>query len=450
MATNSLVCISEKRIFPIPSLNIVDTDFDHFLSSFNSATDYNKFFSGSQSIGTSPVEHVRPSQVHTSMQPRDVPSRSRAIACSLQDFDPYTSSRAGLLHFRGQPTSAAFQSTADPTSLDFQGNGTQNEHSPMFPYNFNGDFDSAALHRRRTPPLFPSIGKDASSTCSLASAPDTASTRRIERSSGTSEVLSGLLSLGAQNDVSPRRPQDLRKGIETCYESRRNCMTSALRILQKLHIPPSACLNLVDETSTSPASSQPRKTDSVLSTNRDVVRLMTGMLKCSCLSSSQIQLVLSIICGKLIAWYRAIIRNSPDDRPDACTDTDEQAPARSDSTLKAATGMTNERVLHQPFTVGEYSLDTGLESKIRAQVVSSELHQLEALVANLLGRIQEENPSGNNHVILSCASGKRSRSTSTMGSSGLSSAVQARLTAFLHRQLRDAKAESTAIATREV
>lgn len=311
----------------------------------------------------------------------------------------------------------------------------------MFLDNFNGDFDSAALHKGQTPPFIPLMAKDAFSTCSLASASGTASTRRTECSSSTtSDVLAGLFSSGPQYGVSPCGPQDLLKGIETCSESRRTCMTSALRILQALHIPPSACLSLADHISVSPASRQPRKTDSVLSTNRDVVRLMAEMLKCSCLCSSQIQLVLTIICGKLIAWYRAIIHNSPDDHPSACMDTDVQTPAHPDGTLNAAIGMHNERILHQPITVGEYSLDIGLESKIRAQVVSSELQQLEALVANFSGRIQEEDPNGHNF----------GRTNGTMSPSALSSALNARLTTFLQKKLRNAKAESTSIANREV
>lgn len=306
----------------------------------------------------------------------------------------------------------------------------------MFPDEFNGDFDSGALCIGQTPVF---MAKDASSNCSLASASGTASTCRTECSSSrTSDVLPGLFSSGPQYGVSPCGPQNLLKGIETCSESRRTCMKSAIRILQKLHIPPSACLSLDDYTSASPASRQPRKTDSVLSTNRDVVLLMAEMLKCSCLSSSQIQLVLTIICGKLIAWYRAVIRNSPEDHPNACTGSDEP-PAHPDGTLSPATGMHNERVLQQPITVGEYFLDICLDSKIRAQVVSSELQRLEALIAKFSRRIQEQNPNQHN---FGRTNGTRSWNTSTMSSAALSSStLNARLIKFLQKQLRDAKEE---------
>ncbi|MCJ1268836.1 hypothetical protein MMC22_008724 [Lobaria immixta] len=424
-----------------------ETDLDLFLSTFNPATaDYGKFPSDSQSIGISPVEHVRSSQVHMSVQPKDVTSRSSPMSYSPQDFAPYTS-----LHFRGQSTSAAFQSTSDPTAIVSQGYGTHREDSPMFSDDFIGDVDSAALHMGQPVSFFPFIAKNASTACSLASTSDTASTRHSECSSiRTSDVLSGLFSPGSEYGIRPRGPQNLLNGIKTCMESRRTCMTSALRILQTLHIPPCACLSLSDETSTSSANRQPRKTDSVLSTNREIMRLVAEMLKCSCLSSSQIQLVLTVICCKLITWYRAIISNSLDDHPDTCTETDVQTSAHPDGSLNTATGMIDERVVRQPFAVGEYFLDTSMESKIRAQVVSSELQQLEALVANLSGRMQEKNPSGNNHVIPGRTTKKRSRSTSTTCLSGLSSAAHARLTAFLHKQLRDVKAESTAIATKDI
>ncbi|MCJ1428319.1 hypothetical protein MMC29_006228 [Sticta canariensis] len=430
---------------------MTDPDFGHFLPAFNFTPDPNKFFSDSQSIGISPLEHVRHSQVHTPIQSGDGSSRSRAGSYPSRDFAPYSSSGAGSLPFRGQPISAAFPSTADPTTIDFQGYGMQSEHLPTLPDNFQVDFDSAALLLGQNPSFSPFTANDGSSTHSLASALNNASTGHPERSYSMASDVSGLFSPAHRYDVSPAVSLDLLKGIETCSESRRTCMTSAIRILQTLHIPSSACLSF-DGPSTSSASRQPRKTDSVLSANRDIVRLMAEMIKCSCISSSQLQLVLIIICNKLIAWYRAIIRNSPDDHPDVSTDRNVQSSTNPDGTLNAATSMTSERVLHQPFAVGEYSFDTGLESKIRAQVVSSELQQLEALVANLSGRIQEENPSGNNHnaVIRGHTRGKRSRSTSTIERSGFSSAVHTSLTTFLHTQLKDAKAESTAIATREV
>ncbi|MCJ1463027.1 hypothetical protein MMC07_001631 [Pseudocyphellaria aurata] len=243
----------------------------------------------------------------------------------------------------------------------------------------------------------------------------------MAQDSSSAGVRSGVFSPRPQHSVSPGGLQDLLKGNEKCSENRRTCMTSALKIVQTLHVPPSACLSLVGGTSTSSASRQPRKIDSVLSTGRDIVQLMTEMLKCSCLSSSQIQLVMSSICGKLIAWYRAMIRNSPEN------DRDGSGPDA------------NERVLHQPFKVGEYSVDTRLETKMRAEVVCSELKQLETFVASFLSRIQGNGAPGS-------SGGKRNQSSST-GSPGLSSGVHARLSAFLYKQLRDAKAESTAIAT---
>lgn len=417
---------------------MTDNDFDHFLSALNSTTDYNKPPSDSQSIGRSPAEHGRSSREHTSLQPRDLSTGSRTMSNSPLGFAPYPTSGARSLQSRGRPTSAAFQATADQTMTD----------SPIFPDNFNGQFDSPALYMGQTPSFLPFIPQDASSAGSLASGLDTTSVRYAKSSSSrTGDVRSGIFSPGPQQGVSPGGLQDLLKGIEKCSESRRTCMTSALRILQTLHISPSACLSLVGGTSTSSASRQPRKIDSVLSTNREVVRLMAEMLKCSCISSSQFQLVLSSICAKLIAWYRAIIRNTPANDPGVYTDAEGRTAAHPDGASNAATGVTDERVLHQPFTVGKYSFDACLETKIRAQVVCSELQQLETFVANFLGRIQREVSSP---AVLGQNSGKRSQGSSSIDSPGLSSGVHARLTGFLYKQLRDAKAECTAIATRDV
>ena len=425
---------------------MTESGFDSFLPGFDSVTDYNTFPFSSQSIGLSSAEHSQPSHAHTSIRPTDKPSRPRTSLWTPQDSAPCIPGGAGSSGSRDPSSKPGIQSTADQTSTVFESQGVHGQDPLVFPDGRNGYIDFGAVNTGPTPPSSPFMAaKDASSNASIASALDLPSTCDTEHSSsGYSSGLSDLRFSGPQSGVRFSRRQDPGKGIQTCSERRWTCMTSALEILQMLHIPPTACLFSVDTTSTSVVNRQPRKTDSVLSTNRNVLRLVGNMLECPCLSSSQIQLVLSIICIKLIAWYRAIIRSKPDDHQNACINTDQLDFTQSGG-QDATTGMANERVLHQPFSVGGYAFDTDLGTKIRTQLVLSELQQLEALIANFSGRVQEGKSIENNRADLGFTR-ERSQDAPQTYSSGLSSAVHASLIAYLQKQLQDAKAESIAIA----
>ena len=129
-----------------------------------------------------------------------------------------------------------------------------------------------------------------------------------------------------------------------------------------------------------------------------------------------------VICHRLLAWYRAVVRHFPDDRQDAGTNAD----------THNATDMAGEQVLHQHFAVGDYLFDACLERKIRAQVIASELQQLENVVVKLEVVLQKVDPISNH---------EKSQSTLKIDSPGLSNVVPARLTAHLHKQLRAIKVE---------
>ena len=47
--------------------------------------------------------------------------------------------------------------------------------------------------------------------------------------------------------------------------------------------------------------------EKVLATNKENVAGMTPILTCSCSGKSLVQLLLSIVCGNLIAWNSAMI-----------------------------------------------------------------------------------------------------------------------------------------------
>lgn len=212
-------------------------------------------------------------------------------------------------------------------------------------------------------------------------------------------------------------------------ESTRTCMSSALKILQTLHIPPRTCLWACDKNSIA-NSRQPRMIDSVLAANKEIVGLVSDMLKCTCSSSSQMQLILTVICGKVMAWYRAMMRT------DSNAGDPPTIPSQADMDTHEEDQI--ERILHQPITVGCYSFGGTLENKIRTQVVFSELQHLETLVETLSSRIQ----GANFGTTSTCSSG------GTWGSDSGSlrqdaDTIRRSLSAFLRNQLQAAKGEPT-------
>ena len=175
--------------------------------------------------------------------------------------------------------------------------------------------------------------------------------------------------------------------IECHSNTGATCIISALKILQALHIRRSVYLLACNET-TIPRPHQPRISDSVLSVTKKVILLVSDMLKYACTSNTQVQLVLTIICGKLMAWYRAMVRDF--------YNSYENSSSMGQSVANDKTGQDDqpERISHQPITIGEYSFDAALEGKILAQVVSGELQHLERLVESLARRIQETSLAG--------------------------------------------------------
>ena len=224
--------------------------------------------------------------------------------------------------------------------------------------------------------------------------------------------------------LSVKHPQKS-TGSASCSENATTCMSSALRLLQTLHIPPRTCLWACDKASI-PSSRQPRMIDSVLATNKDIVRLVSDMLKCNCSSSFQMLLVLTIICAKVMAWYRAMIRNdNQTGDPSVVLSNIDKIDTDEDQT---------ERILHQPITVGCYSLGSTLENNIRTQVVFSELQQLETLVEALSNRMQ----GANFGVVSSCI--KRAAWGADPGPPRQDAdTIRRSLSAFLRNQLQAAK-----------
>ena len=168
------------------------------------------------------------------------------------------------------------------------------------------------------------------------------------------------------------------EGFEPCTPRKKTCMPSALKSLESLHMPPSMCLS----TSACTSTSSPRLIDSVLLTNRRSVQCVSEVLACTCSIEPRVQLILTIICTKLIAWYLSVLRMNRID-PDMLS-------LGEWSSMSMDDGINldhSDRVINQPITVGKFSLDIELEIKVRAQVVLNELEQVEALIQSFLQRL---------------------------------------------------------------
>ncbi|KAI4133405.1 MAG: hypothetical protein LQ347_002185 [Umbilicaria vellea] len=285
------------------------------------------------------------------------------------------------------------------TGMDVQDHVAFGQELPVsagFEEDFNPHVDFDAIRGSLTPSEFLTcMPKDLSNPASGLDATALFHNTQ-EHSAGTGNNLRSVFPLVSKCLLSSMTSQGTSRSIESHSEQTTTCTISALNILQALHIPPT------------------------------------------------LQLLLTIICGKLITWYRATLRNdlNSGDSPftvrsiaNSSTDDDEHV----------------ERVLRQPITVGDYSLDPTLESKIRAQIVCSELQRLESVVENLSRRFQEAKV-GN----LRSASGVRDGSISAAGSglltpenAGLAKVIHRNLSTLLHNQLQAVKAETAFILSNE-
>lgn len=100
--------------------------------------------------------------------------------------------------------------------------------------------------------------------------------------------------------------------------------------------------------------------------------------------------------------------------------------------------MACERVIHQPFAVGDFAFDEDLEGRVREQVIVSELQQLEIVVANLTDLLQEERIFEDDSLLGDENIGPGSTKDLLEASNG----VHARLCAQLQMRLQDTKAET--------
>lgn len=402
-------------------------------------------------MSVSPTDPVRRSHATVSTKHMDGVGKTKSWTDSPQAFAQHVTGAGPsnfrtetILDARSQPVFDMMAeknlSSGSAADVDVQASGQGLPVTAGYEGDLNGEFDFDAMCAAMTPSTFLAyMPKDL-----LGMAPQrnaTAAARNsVEFCAGTGDSFPGIFSPIPNYRLSSRESQDTLMRIKSCSDNGRTCMVSALKVLQALHIPPSECLCACDEISV-PSPRQPRMTDSVLSSNRDAVRLVSDILKCSCSLTSQVQLVLTAICSKLIAWYRAMIRNDYDGRDNSSSML--RSTINNDTNDEDRT----ERVLHQPITVGKHSFDVALESKIRAQVVFCELQHLDSLVDSLSTRIQEATFE-NFGTAAAARNGRVSAAHSgplAMDETRLAEVVHRSLITFLYKQLQIAKSETNLI-----
>jgi hypothetical protein len=162
-------------------------------------------------------------------------------------------------------------------------------------------------------------------------------------------------------------------------QNRPLCITTATQSLRSLHIPQANCLSRQNASHDVATPNSPRKSGSVLKCNKDAGMAVCSMLQCGCALRPQNQLLLAIICSRLISWYRAMIRTSflsPSTQPEG------NEPEKNFASP--------EKVIRDQVTIGDHSVDDqALGWTIQAQVTLGELRHMQRLVETLALRIRE-------------------------------------------------------------
>ncbi|KAI9689782.1 MAG: hypothetical protein M1822_009664 [Bathelium mastoideum] len=174
--------------------------------------------------------------------------------------------------------------------------------------------------------------------------------------------------------------------------------------------------------------------------NREALQLVSSILQNAPSTSSQLQLVLTVICSKVTAWYRAIARGSFESGASVRL----YRPMNdSANPVKASSEELVERVQHQPMRFGAYSFDSSLETKVRALVVLNELQNVEKLFARFSRHVASSDFGASTSGVLSSKNihERASRSSSGTRSDDTGEAAWRSIHEFLCMQLEAVKAE---------
>ncbi|CRL27041.1 Aflatoxin regulatory protein [Penicillium camemberti] len=171
----------------------------------------------------------------------------------------------------------------------------------------------------------------------------------------------------------------------SCHlQDRTPCIITATQSLRSLHIPQTNCVSRRNASRHDRSGLEPpRMSGSVLKANKDAGMSVCRMLQCTCALRPQNQLILAIICSRLVAWYRAMIRACFMNGPN-------RSSGHSVNSGPNEARPSLEKVVHQPVTIGDHSVDDqALGLTIQAQVMLGELKHMQRLVETLSARMRE-------------------------------------------------------------
>ncbi|KAB5582875.1 hypothetical protein GE09DRAFT_284239 [Coniochaeta sp. 2T2.1] len=143
----------------------------------------------------------------------------------------------------------------------------------------------------------------------------------------------------------------------------------------------------------------PRKMDEALRINGTTVDSVSEILECPshCVDISTLQVILLVICDRLINWNQAMLRAGNEDPGMSSTTSNMQSPLLDRSVASGhnyfaisavagtantenETGRPKERVSREPLCIGSHYLDVTTAARLVACLVYHELHRLDQLI----------------------------------------------------------------------
>ncbi|RYP75948.1 hypothetical protein DL769_003714 [Monosporascus sp. CRB-8-3] len=153
--------------------------------------------------------------------------------------------------------------------------------------------------------------------------------------------------------------------LESCQNPQGLCISLATGLLKSMHSGSQSCLLGEGSQHGQPQSAA---VDAVLSAGQRALLTMRGLLKCPCYESPQLQLLVTVICAEIIAWYRRII--------------DTYRPHRNTNTDSGVLLTDRVEALRRSFFIGDHCLEGHLETTLICQVLSSRLQELEEFIGD--------------------------------------------------------------------
>ncbi|KAL8789573.1 MAG: hypothetical protein Q9195_006750 [Heterodermia aff. obscurata] len=371
-----------------------------------------------------------------------MPKRTRDddddFSSMVDSFSLFPTTDSSSLGLPDSDMAWVFETNADPTQMQFSDLGSSDFDTPTQDLPLGDSHNNTDTH----PDTLASRDLFAACQTSNGSSSSSAPSSRSTCASSTLPLSSSSSSppFPLAVEAKPHMGQ-----VSLCRSLCRSesCLTAALRTLTALRVAHSACLSAHQE---GPTVQQARTMEKVLATNKEIVAGMTPILACSCSGKSLVQLLLSIICGNLIAWNSAMI--SADLEQGDLFDGRRSTFSSACSLPSGSAHAPKARVLPQPITIGQHQIKGSLGRALRAQVMAGELRVLEGLVDALSRRFCEASRSESISTTSPASQGRNvnapaatSRDNPSLQSKGLSNVVHRNITSSLRTRLQIQRAK---------